>query len=388
MSVYHFGPFEVRTHTGELYKFGTKIRLRGQPFEILKALLRRPGEVVTREEMRDQLWPSDTFVDFEHGINASLRKLRLALGDSALKPLYIETLPGIGYRFIAPLDLVEEAAQVCAPNDVPIPTTNANGGLSESERPEAGPRPFWFRRVLLGFAVVVVGGLLTFAGLRNWSVVHESIAKPPDGPPVSMSAGRDVDAQPHDSAVTASDGSNILPRVTAALSPIRGKVWVVSVAQASHVAFPRPSATPDATFITRGIAYLGSAPKNCYTLVSFLTECGIPGFELKFSGLANSNLGGAAAGPGTAMSGNTWGILIEFSGTANLTHGQDLSILHDDGVALKIDEKIILGFDGGLTTPVMESAVFTGPSGVHSFDLLYANATGGGAWLFYYPALF
>ena len=88
------------------------------------------------------------------------------------------------------------------------------------------------------------------------------------------------------------------------------------------------------------------------------------------------------------MSGNTWGILIEFSGTANLTHGQELSILHDDGVALKIDEKIILGFDGGLTTPVMESAVFTGPSGVHSFDLLYANATGGGAWLFYYPALF
>src|SRR5579863_1376703 len=108
MSVYRFGPFEARTQTEELYKFGTKVALRGQPFQILRALLSRHGEIVTREEMRDQLWAADTFVDFEHGINASLRKLRVALGDSAVKPLYVETLPGQGYRFIAPFDVIDE----------------------------------------------------------------------------------------------------------------------------------------------------------------------------------------------------------------------------------------------------------------------------------------
>ena len=108
MSIYRFGPFELRTRAGELYKFGTKIHLRGQPLQFLRLLLSRPSEVMTREEVRDHLWPSGTFVDFEHGINATLRKLRQALGESAVKPLYIETLPGLGYRFIAPLETVEE----------------------------------------------------------------------------------------------------------------------------------------------------------------------------------------------------------------------------------------------------------------------------------------
>ena len=108
MSIYRFGPFEVRTRVRELYRSGTKVRLRGQPFQLLEALLNHPGEIVTREQMRAELWPSDTFVDFEHGINASLRKLRIALGDSAAKPLYIETLPGEGYRFIAPYEIIEE----------------------------------------------------------------------------------------------------------------------------------------------------------------------------------------------------------------------------------------------------------------------------------------
>jgi Tol biopolymer transport system component/DNA-binding winged helix-turn-helix (wHTH) protein len=96
-----FGPFEVDLHTHELWKFGTRLKLVGQPFEILAVLLSRPGELVTRKELRNRLWPSDTFVDFNHGLNAAVNKLREALSDSAENPRYVETLPRRGYRFIA-----------------------------------------------------------------------------------------------------------------------------------------------------------------------------------------------------------------------------------------------------------------------------------------------
>ncbi len=98
-----FGPFEYEGASGELRKHGTRIRLQGQPLQILSALLERPGQIVTREEFQQQLWQGTTFVDFEHGLNAAINKLRQALGDSADQPRYIETLPGKGYRFIAPL---------------------------------------------------------------------------------------------------------------------------------------------------------------------------------------------------------------------------------------------------------------------------------------------
>src|SRR6202047_1301020 len=96
-----FGPFEVDLHTREMWKFGTRLKLVGQPFEILAVLLSRTGELVTREELRARLWPADTFVDFNHGLNAAVNKLREALSDSAENPRYIETLPRRGYRFIA-----------------------------------------------------------------------------------------------------------------------------------------------------------------------------------------------------------------------------------------------------------------------------------------------
>lgn len=95
-----FGPYEVDLYTHELWKYGTRRKLVGQPFEILAMLLRRQGDLVTRDEMRDRLWPSDTFVDFNHGLNAAVNKLREALNDSAEQPRYIETLPRRGYRFI------------------------------------------------------------------------------------------------------------------------------------------------------------------------------------------------------------------------------------------------------------------------------------------------
>ena len=99
-----FGTFELDPDTGELRKQGLKVRLQEQPFQILQILLERPGKVVTREELQQCIWPSDTFVDFDHGLYNAIKKLREALGDSADTPRYIETLSRRGYRFIAPVN--------------------------------------------------------------------------------------------------------------------------------------------------------------------------------------------------------------------------------------------------------------------------------------------
>src|SRR5229473_7385544 len=99
--VIHFGAFQIDLSSGELRKRGIKLRLQEQPFQILVMLLERPGEVVTREELRSRLWSSDTFVDFDVGLNNAILRLRNVLGDSTEKPRFIETLPRRGYRFIA-----------------------------------------------------------------------------------------------------------------------------------------------------------------------------------------------------------------------------------------------------------------------------------------------
>lgn len=129
--IYRFGPFEVRTGTRELSKGGTRVRLRGQPYLILEVLLSRAGEIVTREELREKLWPADTFVDFEHGLNTSVKKLRQALCDSAEAPRYIETAPRLGYRFIATVEAIRESkpqpvvetVHVPAPSPIVVPET-------------------------------------------------------------------------------------------------------------------------------------------------------------------------------------------------------------------------------------------------------------------------
>ena len=103
---WRFGVFEVDARTMELRRSGIPVKMREQSFRILVFLLEHPGELVTREELRRILWPSDTFVDFDHSLNTAVMKLRDALGDSAEKPLYIETIPKRGYRFIAPVEAI------------------------------------------------------------------------------------------------------------------------------------------------------------------------------------------------------------------------------------------------------------------------------------------
>lgn len=99
-----FGSYELRANSRELYKLGMKLKLRPQPFQVLNLLLDRAGEVVTREQLRQELWPSDTFVDFEHSLNTAIKELRAVLDDSASNPRYVETLPKLGYRFIHPVE--------------------------------------------------------------------------------------------------------------------------------------------------------------------------------------------------------------------------------------------------------------------------------------------
>jgi len=99
-----FSTFELNLQTGELRKQGQKLRLQQQPFQVLAALLEQPGDIVRREELRSKLRPSETFVDFDHGLNAAIKRLRNVLGDSAETPVFIETRSRRGYRFIYPFD--------------------------------------------------------------------------------------------------------------------------------------------------------------------------------------------------------------------------------------------------------------------------------------------
>jgi TolB-like protein len=119
-----FDSFEIDGIAGELYKGGAKIRLQEQPFQILQILLEHPGELISREEIRKRVWPSDTFVDFDHGINNAIKRLREALGDTAETPRYVETLPRRGYRFIGQTTQSVECIQTSIPCVAVLPLEN------------------------------------------------------------------------------------------------------------------------------------------------------------------------------------------------------------------------------------------------------------------------
>lgn len=147
-----FGNFEVDTRSGELRRGGRKVRLTGQPFDVLVALLEKPGQVVTREELRDKLWSQDTFVDFEHGLNTAINKVREALGDKADNPRFIETLPRRGYRFLAPITQPEIAPAIPAASELSV------APAKDSHRRT---------RLYLGVAVLVAAIVLTL-GSTAW----------------------------------------------------------------------------------------------------------------------------------------------------------------------------------------------------------------------------
>jgi TolB-like protein/DNA-binding winged helix-turn-helix (wHTH) protein/Flp pilus assembly protein TadD len=169
---YRFGLFEVDERRGDVLKQGFRLRLRGRPYDILLILLERAGELITRDELRTRLWSSDTFVDFDHGLNASVNRLREVLGDSAENPRFIETIPRKGYRFIAPVTVAasvsprppdQAAAETVAapvgpavPVELPVPAHVADA--------EVRPAPVsWFRQL----SVPLVMALLLVAALAG-----------------------------------------------------------------------------------------------------------------------------------------------------------------------------------------------------------------------------
>jgi TolB-like protein/DNA-binding winged helix-turn-helix (wHTH) protein len=126
-----FGLFELDLRTRQLTRSGAKIRLAQQPIQVLSLLLERPGEIVTREEFRRLLWPSDVFVDFDHGLNKSVQKLREALSDPAASPRYIETIPRVGYRFIGPVNATTETQEATSGREIPQPQNLDSAPLAE-----------------------------------------------------------------------------------------------------------------------------------------------------------------------------------------------------------------------------------------------------------------
>jgi cholera toxin transcriptional activator len=130
--IVRFGLFELDLSAGELRKSGVKLRLQEQPFQVLALLLERAGEVLTREELQQKLWPSDTFVDFDHSLNTAINKVREALGDSASSPRYVETLARRGYRFIAPVQTEHVQTKHVQTQDNADAAGNASSGAGQS----------------------------------------------------------------------------------------------------------------------------------------------------------------------------------------------------------------------------------------------------------------
>jgi DNA-binding winged helix-turn-helix (wHTH) protein len=159
-----FGVFELDLNTGELCKNGRKLKLQEQPFRILNLLLEQPGQTITRNRLKEVLWPSDTFVDFDHSLNAAIAKLRQALGDSAENPRFIETLARRGYRFIAPVEVTNNGDSNVTP--IPVPASVVAAAPAEeipvSPRIEPKIRIRWVLAIAFAALAVVATAAIWF----------------------------------------------------------------------------------------------------------------------------------------------------------------------------------------------------------------------------------
>jgi DNA-binding winged helix-turn-helix (wHTH) protein/Tol biopolymer transport system component len=229
---YRFGPIEVDPAAGEIYKSGIKVRVPKKPFQILMALLERPGEVVTRESLREQLWSHGTFVEFEHALNGAVNRLRSSLGDDAASPQFIETVPGRGYRLIVPVENTAPGPEVV---EMPLPA-DVRGGS---------------RRLWLGalgasslFAVGLWIGHRAAPTPALGAVVRFTIAPPP-GAVFEPGTGRQ-------SFQLSPDGHFLA--FTARGQGVERSVWIRDLAQ------PESREVPDA----RGVSSLFWSPDGAY----------------------------------------------------------------------------------------------------------------------------
>src|SRR5687768_6807381 len=166
-----FGSYEADLGTRALRKDGAKVSLQDKPSQILALLVQHPGELVTREELRSRLWPADTFVDFEHGLNTAVKKLRQALDDSADEPRYVETLPRRGYRFLAPVEVERDPVE---PPPVPTPDLVRESPIARGRL----PRSRWRVHAAWLAAVIGVAVLAPRLGTGDREAVHPANPRP------------------------------------------------------------------------------------------------------------------------------------------------------------------------------------------------------------------
>ncbi len=248
--VVRFGVFEVDLRAGELRKDGLKVRLQEQPFRVLALLLEKPGELITREEVREKLWSADTYVDFDKSLNTTVNKLREALGDSAENPRFVQTLHRRGYRFIAP---VERFGGVGAQRAAPAVGTGTSDGPSLTSTPEHAGAPHTvpglgpqrsqrYQRITLLTAGVLLGAII---GVVVWQALH-SPASTVEAPlrRFAFTPGTDV-SEP----VISPNGRHIVYVAS-------GKLWVQDLdrelpreIEGSDGVRARPSWSPDSEFI-------------------------------------------------------------------------------------------------------------------------------------------
>jgi DNA-binding winged helix-turn-helix (wHTH) protein len=156
-----FGPFQLDQQRQEVTKNGSRLKLQGKVYQVLVALLEKPGEVVTREELRQRLWPADTHVNYDANVNTTVNKLRQALGDSTDKPLYIETIPRKGYCLVVPAEVSEVSVVPLAPHAVSETVPSAAPAVLANQI-AAKRSGFW---IPLGVVGLILAGMLLGAGI-------------------------------------------------------------------------------------------------------------------------------------------------------------------------------------------------------------------------------
>ena len=181
----HFGPFQIDQQRQEVSRNGLRLKLQGKVYQVLMALIEKPGEVVTREELRQRLWPAETHVNYDANVNTTVNKLRQALGDSSDKPLYIETIPRKGYSLLTQPETSDKPGVSAAA----LLAAQSNGSAAAETRPAAEPgrfsrSDFW---VALGVIGLILAGMLLGAGItRLW--INNHFASDAMGPFLSILA--------------------------------------------------------------------------------------------------------------------------------------------------------------------------------------------------------
>lgn len=279
-----FGPFSLDEESGDLLKHGIRLRLQGQPLQILTALVTQPGKIINREDFRRQLWSESTFVDFDHGLNAAMNRLRQVLGDSADRPRYIETLPGRGYRFVA---VVQD--NLSAPPGVISPDrsdSEPESGISPpSPHPGKRPRQLW---VVAG---ALVAGLLGGYMARDWRndrseprALHFGVL-PPEGYALEAGSSRQTFALSPDGsrlAYTAMDASGVFQTFIRDLDGLESRPLPGS--KGSYTIFWAPDGR--SLFLTMG----GTLRRSTLTDDSYHLVCDTPALTLTGALLASDVL--------------------------------------------------------------------------------------------------